>query len=266
MSDFRKMNTPTVAIVSPGVSRPETPVDDLPSMMDLPSALTSSDHPLLMASKRPNEGKICTPIYELPDLSRGAITPPPSAADKSTQLVVASTAPPAPEVSQHFEPAPGVHVRVLRDEASVVEDRMPQQPVSFPKLEIFLEIDAGAPAVNMDVKASRTDECVVHVRKLPSVDFQKRTSEAEVDEILNRGYQYLMSREPSKAIDTGTPDEMDGPEFTSCHENVSDAAKCSCQSPEQLQGNCGFCHCQPPCEDCIKTGCRFNSFLSTPVE
>ena len=260
------MNTPTVAIVSPGASRPETPVDEVPSMMDLPSALTSSDRPLLMASKPPNETKIRTPIYELPDLSRAAITPPPSAADQSTQLIVPSAAPPAREVSQHFEPAPGVHVRVVRDEPSVDIERLPQQPVSFPKLEIFLEIDAGAPAVNMDVKATRADECVVHVRKLPPLDLQKGTSDSEVDDILNRGYQYLMSREPSKAIEVGTPDEIPGTSTPSCHENVSDAAKCSCHSPEQLQTSCGFCHCQPPCEDCIKTGCRFSSYLSTPAE
>jgi hypothetical protein len=129
--------------------------------MDLPSAITDSvEYPLVLKSRKKN-----VLVYQLPDLATKDPTPPVECdpcpiEDMSNELIIPSTRPLRVQ-AHHLEPAPGVHIRIVQFDPPIEEE----MTGGFPKIEIFLDIDASVPRVNMDVRAKMAGECFVHVHK-----------------------------------------------------------------------------------------------------
>jgi hypothetical protein len=200
----RRMNTPSFA-PEVGNSRPGTPISDIPSLLDLPSALeVSSDYPLHLIKPTPKKR---TFIYQLPDLDLKDSTPhtddsqaidiqpdnsqPPEIsaladlpsvipvdAETSTELVLPSTRPLRLQ-AHHLEPAPGVHVRVIQFDPPSAHEML----TNLPKIEIFLDIDAEAPRVHMDIKAKGAGECLVHIHKPSAFPGEADGQDVESDDV-----------------------------------------------------------------------------------
>src|ERR1700737_1311034 len=113
------MNTPSFAKAAEhGHSRPGTPISDIPSLLNLPSALTnSSEYPLHFTK---SSRKRLVYVYELPDLTAqlpepATQNPTPQPPDEPEHITtidqgIPFTSPLRLQAAHHIEPAPGVHV------------------------------------------------------------------------------------------------------------------------------------------------------------
>jgi hypothetical protein len=232
-NDFkpRKMNTPSFEKVSTSSSSgPATPIPDIPSLLDLPSALTTSSHPLRL-NPTPKYN------YELPDLTTRSPSPQ---GEMSSEVILPPTNP--LKVHSHVvDAAPGIHVRVIQLEPDdgTIED---------PKIEIILDIEAGAPSVRMDVRAKKVGECFVRVHK--------QTSQDKTGMGIQTGTSWL-GMESEQVVNSGELDsgELEGSSVSWDSDAVVSGCPCVGKGGTGV-GVVGGCCCQPPCQGCIDHGCR----------